>query len=421
MNRFTVGVKAALAVMSSWFRTGSSAHSISYGEQISAPARALVSGQDSAPVDYALQISTVWRCIELLSKVISTLPVFVYRNQKNGMRELARLDRLYYVFHDQPNPYMTSAEFWSAMLLNWLLKGNAYARIDRDERGEVKALWPLSADQVTPYLGLNEELFYLVNFASGQTVLFADDVLHLKDTGNGLVGMSRISFMGAGVMEARRAQATATSLFRNGDKPAGLLFVDRVLTTEQRATLRRNFAEIAEGPEARLHILEANMKFEKTTLTPNDAQLLGTRQFGVEELCRWFGVPPVLVGSSTVTTWGTGIEQILDGFYKLTVRPMLVLIEQSIRMRVLTPVQQQRYTVEFSFDALLRANAKDRLELYAKGVQNGIFSRNECRQLENLPPVAGGDVLTAQVNLVPLEMLGKTGVLSDVPQEPVAQ
>jgi HK97 family phage portal protein len=152
-------------------------------------------------------------------------------------------------------------------------------------------------------------------------------------------------------------------------------------------------------------------------------QLLETRQFGVEELCRWFGVPPVLVGHSNVTAWGTGIEQILDGFYKLTVRPALVQIEQALKKRVLTPAQRAQFTVEFSLDALLRSNAKDRYALYSQGVQNGIVTRNECRQLENLPPMTGGDVLTAQVNLVPLPMLGRVqnpGV-SDVPEDAVSQ
>ena len=82
-----------------------------------------------------------------------------------------------------------------------------------------------------------------------------------------------------------------------------------------------------------------------------------------------------------------------------------------------------QFTVEFSFDALLRANATARYDLYAKGVQNGIVTRNECRQLETLPPMPGGDVLTAQVNLVPIQMLGQTprpGV-TNVPQDPVAQ
>jgi HK97 family phage portal protein len=165
------------------------------------------------------------------------------------------------------------------------------------------------------------------------------------------------------------------------------------------------------------------MKYQPISLSPNDAQLLETRRFSVEEICRWFGVPPVLVGHSNVTTWGSGIEQILDGFYKLTVRPMLTLIEQAIARRVLTPALRSRYTVEFSFDALLRANIKDRMEVYSKAVQNGVMTRNEARQLENLPPVPGGELATAQINLAPLTMLGQSVSkgAADASQDPVDQ
>jgi HK97 family phage portal protein len=118
-------------------------------------------------------------------------------------------------------------------------------------------------------------------------------------------------------------------------------------------------------------------------------------------------VPPVLIHHSNVTTWGSGIEQIVDGFHKFSVRPMLVSIEQAIRLRVMTPAQRASMTAEFNFDALLRASLKDRMEIYAKAVQNGIKNRNECRQLENDEPYADGDVFTAQTNLAPINMLGK--------------
>jgi phage portal protein BeeE len=94
-----------------------------------------------------------------------------------------------------------------------------------------------------------------------------------------------------------------------------------------------------------------------------------------------------------------------------------VSIEQAVTKRVLTPRQRARMVVEFNFDALLRGNAKDRSELYAQLVQNGIATRNECRQLENLPPMPGADELTAQVNLVPLTMLGRQQGATDATQE----
>ncbi len=128
----------------------------------------------------------------------------------------------------------------------------------------------------------------------------------------------------------------------------------------------------------------------------------------------------MLVHHANVTTWGSGIEQILEGWYKLSVRPMLVNIEQAVTKRVLTPAQRARYSVEFNLDALLRASLKDRMEIYAKGTQNGISTRNECRQLENLPLLADpmADALTVQSNLVPLSLLGQVATRGGQPNVP---
>lgn len=378
------------------------------GAQIIAPVSTVAEDVGTPSPDRALQIATVWRCVELLSKTIGTLPFFAYERLANGQRDLARTALLYSLLHDSPNARMTPAEFWAVLVANLMLRGNGYARIDRaGPNGEAVALWPMPADQVQPYLLENGELVYLYQVGSEQVTLPADRVLHIKGLGNGIVGLSRLDFMRMSMAEAERAQAQATRTFKNGNKPAGLLTIDKVLTDEQRKTIRKNFTEISNSSESRLHVLEAGMKFEQVQLTPEQVQLLDSRKLTIEELCRWFGVPPVLVGHSNVTTWGTGIEQIIEGFYKLTVRPLLVDIEQAVTKRVLTPAQRARYTVEFSLDALLRSNLKDRLEVYAKAVQNGVYTRNECRQFENLPPQPGGDALTAQTNLVPIEMLGK--------------
>ena len=163
---------------------------------------------------------------------------------------------------------------------------------------------------------------------------------------------------------------------------------------------------MAEGNTSRLYLLEAAMKYQQLSLSPEDQQLLDTRKYGVEEVCRWFGVPPVLIGHANVTTWGSGIEQILDGFYKLQLRPMLVSIEQATRKRVLTPAQRAKQSIEFSFDGLLRGSLKDRMAIYSQAVQNGIYTRSECRQFENMPAITDADELTAQSNLLPLKLLG---------------
>lgn len=410
-----------LSYILGWFGWGGSALGEKRGEQHAVPSAQLVEGSSNIGPDGAMQISAVWACIDRRASVVASLPLFVYQSS-NGMRTLARNTRLYTLLHDSPNARMTPLEFWRAMMMNHDLRGNAYARIDRAPDGEAIALWPMPADQVAQHVLPDGSLVYLYRIDDDVAALAAENVLHLKNLGNGTTGLAKLEFMRATTSEVAGAQTSATRLFTNGGKPTGVLMVDQILSPEQRTRLKENFAEMQTGSTARLYVLEANMKFEQLSLSPEDQQLLETRKFGVEELCRWFDVPPVLVHHSNVTAWGTGIEQIIDGFYKFSVRPMCISIEQAVAKRVMTSKQRASMTVEFNMDALLRGSIKDRFEVYAKGVQNGIMDRNEARQLENLPPRDGASELTAQTNLTPLKLLGKIqGGGNAAAQTPLAQ
>lgn len=387
-----------------WFGRGG-AIGENIGTQNSVPSVTIVESASNLGTDGALQISAVWACIDIRASTIASLPFFAYETV-NGEKQLARNSRLYSLLHESPNSRMTPFEFWRAMIMNHDLRGNAYARLERDRSGEVVAMWPMPADQVTVKVLDDGSMVYEYMLGGDIAILSDQNVLHLKNLGNGTTGLSKLEFMRGTTDEAAKAQGAAAKVFGSGGKPTGTLMIDRVLNKEQRKNLLENFAGMAEGNTSRLFLLEASMKYQQLSMSPEDQQLLETRQYGVEEVCRWFGVPPVLVSHANVTTWGTGIEQILDGFYKLQIRPLLVSIEQATRKRVLTPKQRAIHSVEFSFDALLRGSLSQRMEVYAKAVQNGIYSRSECRQFENMPPVADADQLTAQSNLLPLKLLG---------------
>lgn len=387
-----------------WGRGGAIAESS--GTQQAVPGSPLIPDTASVGVDGALQISTVWACIDRRATTVASLPFFAYQ-QVNGEKVLARSARLYAILHASPNSRMTPFEFWRAMMMNHDLRGNAYARIDRDGAGEAVAMWPMPADQVEAKVLDNGTMVYLYAFGNDVAVLAAENVLHLKNLGSGTTGLAKLEFMRATTDEAAKSQGAASKIFGSGGKPTGVLMLDKVLNAEQRAAVAANFAGMAEGSMSRLYVLEANMKYEQLSMSPADQQLLETRKFSIEEICRWFDVPPVLVHHSNVTAWGSGIEQLVQGFYTLAIRPMLINIEQATRKRVMTPGQRATMTVEFNFDALMRGNPKDRAEMYAKGAQNGWITRAEIRQLEGWPAMPGTDVLTAQSNLVPLDMLGK--------------
>lgn len=386
------------------FRSGG-ALAYSRGVQSTVPMAALVEDTRDVGPDGALQLSPVWACVDRRASMVASLPFFVYEN-KNGVRTLARQDRLYFLLHESPNSRMTPYEFWRALMVNHDLRGNAYARIVRDDKGEALAMWPMPSDQVEMVVMDDGALVYHYRVGQDIAVLAEANVLHLKGLGNGTAGLSKLDYMRATTDEMAKAQSNATKVFGNSGKPTGVLMIDHTLTQDQRDSVRQEFASLSTGPTARLAVLEANMKYQQLSISPEDQQLLESRKFGVEEICRWFDVPPVLVHHSNVTTWGSGIEQIVDGFHKLTIRPMLISIEQAVRKRVMTAGQRARLSAEFSHDALLRGNIKDRMEVYSKAVQNGLKTRNECRQLENDPPIEYGDELTAQSNLVPLSRLG---------------
>lgn len=390
-----------------WWNVFRSGGALAYrrGVQSTVPMAALVEDTRDVGPDGALQLSPVWACVDRRASMVASLPFFVYEN-KNGVRTLARQDRLYFLLHESPNSRMTPYEFWRALMVNHDLRGNAYARIVRDDKGEALAMWPMPSDQVKMVVMDDGALVYHYRVGQDIAVLAESNVLHLKGLGNGTTGLSKLDYMRATTDEMAKAQSNATKVFGNSGKPTGVLMIDHTLTQEQRDSVRQEFSSLSTGPTARLAVLEANMKYQQLSISPEDQQLLESRKFGVEEICRWFDVPPVLVHHSNVTTWGSGIEQIVDGFHKLTIRPMLISIEQAVRKRVMTAGQRARLSAEFSHDALLRGNIKDRMEVYSKAVQNGLKTRNECRQLENDPPIKYGDELTAQSNLVPLSRLG---------------
>ena len=391
---------------SMWSRWFGSAIGENKGTQNAVPSVALVPDSGNVAPDGALQISAVWACIDRRASTIASLPFFAYTT-KDGQRELARNTRLYSLLHESPNSRMTPYEFWRSMILNHDLRGNAYARIERDGRGEAMALWPMPADQVEVEVLNDGSMIYKYQLGSDVAVFGENNVLHLKNLGNGTVGLSKLEFMRSTTDEAAKAQGTASKVFGTGGKPTGVLMIDKVLNPEQRAKIKESFAGMAEGSTSRLYVLEASMKYEQLSMSPEQQQLLETRNFTVSEIARWFDVPPVLIHHNDTTTWGSGIEQIVDGFYKLSIRPMLVSIEQATRKRVMTANQRSYMSCEFALDALLRGNPTQRADLYAKLVQNGVATRAECRQLENLPPMAGADQLTVQSNLLPIGMLGQ--------------
>lgn len=375
------------------------------GIQSPYPMGATVPNLKNVGPNEALQVSTVWACVDLITKTLASMPMQIFEIKKNK-REISRDSNLWTLLHDSPNALMTPYEFYRALLLDLILRGNGYAVVDRNSSGEVVAMFPISADQVTVLTVEKSEnqieIVYEYQLNGQQYQFSPERILHLKGMGKGLVGLSNLEFMRPNLDENIKMQENSALLFGNGSSAKGILTVDHNLDDTARKKLAKKYSGIQLYNESGLWILPADMRYQQVSLSPADTQLLESRRFSVEEICRWFGVPEVLINGSS-----DKVEEAMDLFYKTTIRPLAINIEQAIRKSIFTPDQREKYTCEFNLDAMLRASLSSRAEVYAKMVQNGLKTRNECRELENDAPLAGGDGLTVQNNLVPIDQLGK--------------
>lgn len=354
----------------------------------------------------AMQVSAVWACTRLISETVASLPINVYQKTPDG-RVITQDHWFAKMMARKPNMYQTKVEFWETMMLNLLLHGNAYARIGRSV-GEIRTLTPLMSSQVETQLLSDGTVVYQYTEDANITVYASESIWHLKLFGNGIVGKSPLAF-GRNIFGiAQATEKAVTKIYSNGGKPSGTLTMDRLLTPDQRTAIRENFSTLTTGTDERLLVLENGMKFDQISLSPQDIELLSSRRFQLEEICRWFGVPSVLVNdTSGSTAWGSGIEQLVNGFYKLNLRPYLERIESSISSNLFNEQEAKQYDAEFDFEGLLRSDLKSRLEAYRTAVAGTIMTPNEVRKLEGLPIIDGADKLLSQVNMAPIQQIGQ--------------
>lgn len=366
----------------------------------------------TASPESAMKLSTVFACVLLLSESVATLPCVLYRRKGAVGRAAAPDHHLYYLLHDSPNYDLTSVEFWERCMADICLRGNFYAEKIRSGN-RIVSLNQLFPDLVNVWRDRNGFIRY--SYADpyrGVREIPEEDMFHVRGFGmtdDDTMGLSRIAYAATSLDIARATDDVAAKTYKNGLRPSGILSTDRTLKAEQRAQEQAWMSKAVGGVHGagKTLVLEGGYKYTPMSVSPADAQMLENRAYSVEDICRWFRVPPFMVGhTEKSTSWGTGLEQQTLAFLTHTLTPYLDRIEAAIQKRLLTPVEQREYFVKFSIEGLLRADSAARAALYTSATQNGWMTRNEVREKEDLDPLPGGDALTVQSNLVPLHLLG---------------
>lgn len=355
--------------------------------------------------DKAIRLSAVWACVRLLSESVSTLPLKIYERQQDGSRKPATQHPAYQVLCRRPNVEMTPSRFMLMLVASICLRGNGF--VEKKMIGnKLVSLVPLLPQNMVVKRLDNGSLQYTYTESDLQRVIPVKNIMHIRGFGlDGVCGMMPM-MTGRDVIGAAMAvEESAAKIFENGLQSSGFLSAETALDKDQRERLRGYMQAFTGSRNAgKIMVLEGGLKYQNVTMNPEAAQMLESRAFSIEEICRWFRVPPFMVGhADKQSSWASSVEGMNLQFLTNTLRPLLVNIEQEIS-RCLLDGDEDLFA-EFSVEGLLRADSAGRSAYYTTALQNGWMSRNDVRRLENMPPIEGGDLYTVQLNLTPLEDL----------------
>ena len=363
----------------------------------SSPAGVVVSSET------AIRMSTVYACVRLLGDTISSLPMGAYVRRGRQRISYAAVYGDVPAWVNKPNSELTRMEFLEQVLASLNLRGNAYILTVRDDMGDVVELYCINPESVRIVRkGPNEPLVYEVtvkeydpaggvysqDFNQKVMTLTKDELLHIP------LFLLPGSLYGLGPIEAARitigavmaADTYAASYFGNAANPGGIIEVPGEMTEEQATTIGRDWNITHSGPyrAGKIGVLTGGAQFKPLALNAQDAQLLDTRRFGLEEVARLFRVPISLLGHPVAGAMSfASVEAQNLSFVQHSLRPLLERIEQALS----SLLPEKDGFVKFNLDALLRGTTIERYDAYTKGLREGFLSLNDVRSVEDLSPL----------------------------------
>lgn len=381
------------------------------------------SGKNSSGVqvtpESALAVPIVQNCVTLLAESVAQLPLELYRRSGDGQRDAAINHPLYDVLRWQPNPRQTPYEFREGGQLSLGLRGNCYSMIERRPDGNVEALWPLDNDKVIVLKGSDLMPYYQVG--SLQDRFAMRNIHHVRwHSLNGYEGMSPILLHAEAVGLAQAVRQYSGKSFANGAAVSGVIERPREAgTIRAQGSIDRVLDQWGSkfggmDNAKKVAMLQEGMTFRPVSMSNVDAEIISMLKLSGVDCARIYKIPLPMVNDLDKANYNT-IEQLLIQFVVFGLLPWVKRHEQAMMRDFLLKADRREYFIEFNVAGLMRGDQKSRYDAYAIGRQWGWLSVNDIRRLENMPPVAGGDVY-----LQPLNMVG-TGKTAPDPNDPTVR
>jgi len=341
----------------------------------------------------ALGISTVYACVYRIASAIASLGLEIYVRDGRDVN-VANMHPAYQVL-DIPNDENTPYEFWETLVASALVYGCGFAIIERNNRGYAERLIPVHYYDVD-IKEVNGERIYSVR---DYGVVMPDNMLEICN----MHRMSPIRLHRENIGLAKAAQDFGSEYFGQKGQMTGVLASDQPLRKEQMDVIQNSWN--SSSMNAGTKLLPFGFKYQRITITPDEAQFIETRKFQAEEICRIYSVPPSLVQLPSQTTYNNVEQQNLQ-FARHTIAPWAKRIEQEIDRKLIQSFERPDIYSKFNMNDLYRGDLAARTNFYTQMLQSGVMSINEVRAKEQMNPVEGGDTHTVQINQIALDRLG---------------
>ncbi len=367
-------------------------------------------GGSGVSVESAMGLSAVYSCIGVLGRSMGQLPLHVMRRDANGVVSRATDHPVYYLLHDEPNPFQTSYDWRESGMVHVSGWGNHYTEIVRHPRsGEVRELGlirPWESNLTKTNSGRHT---YAVTADDTRVrAVSPEDMIHIKAIGSdGKVGKSPITQCREAFALGIETQGYGNQFFRSGGKPTGIVSVKSQLEEKSWKRLldrwRKSKAEMQSNDNKTL-FLPSELAYQSITIPPEDAQFLETRKFSRSEVAGIYNVPAHMINDLEKATFSNISEQAIQ-FVRHTMIPWVVKWEQELNRKLFTEQERRAgYYVKFNLNGLLRGTAKERAEFYSKAIRDGWMNRNQVRELEDMNQADGLDTYLLSADLQPKEV-----------------
>lgn len=354
-----------------------------------------------------LNIGAVYRCVEILSNGVATLPL-LYLKERNGVFRTDTDARLHYLLAVQPNENTGAFDFWAQVVRYMLLHGNAYIVPQYDAASMDISRLILCSPGSVAHDTLNDT-YTVTDTVNGLTGTYTEDeIIHIKNyTRDGKHGLSTLAFARSAVEIAKAGDQETLNRFANGGNVRGIVSNDtsvRGFGEYQDNELKKTATDLDERfrTGARIVSLPGQVQFSALSINSTDMQFLETRKFTVREICRFFNVPPQLVYDTTAENYKTA-EMANVAFLSNSLNPILRKIEVELLRKLVPFALYGKRKIQFDRRSLYACDLDSKVKYQAQTIAAGIYTVNEWRKEENRQPVEGGDTVLISANLRKLQ------------------